>query len=107
MGVCCDPYAINFSLQNSQYGDEYLFKLVNDKYYDDDGNYPSSLKVHLPEPCYYTPNIHDNDFNTIILNEEFYERLKSLFGGLNIWGDSLLLIINNLYGTNAKNIFYL
>ena len=50
MGVCCDPYAIGFVLPDSNY-DDYLFKLVDGRFYDDDGNYPEELKGELPEVC--------------------------------------------------------
>ena len=67
MGICCDQYAIGFVLPESEY-DDYLFKLVNSEYYDDDGDYPEDLKGDLPEPCHNPPNINDSAFDTIVIN---------------------------------------
>jgi hypothetical protein len=106
MGVCCDPYAVGFVLPDSEY-DDYLFKLVNDKYYDDDGDYPEELKGDLPEVCHNSPDVSDEEFNTIILSEEMYERLESLFGDIHIWSKPLLTIINGVFHTNANTILYL
>jgi hypothetical protein len=100
MGVCCDPYAVEFSLPDSIYG-EHLFKLVNDKYYKDDGDYPEELKGDLPEPCYNNPDINDGEFNTIIIYEDMYETIRKIFGNINIWRNSLLNILNSIYGFNA------
>jgi hypothetical protein len=100
LGVCCDPYAIRFVLPDSEY-DDYLFKLVNGEYYDDDGDYPSELKGDLPEPCHNPPNINNKEFDTIILSDEMYERLESLFGDVDIWSKPLLTIINGVFNTNA------
>lgn len=106
MGVCCDPYAVEFSLPDSIYGD-HLFKLADGKYYDDDGDYPDELKGELPEPCYDLPDITESRFDTIILSEEMYERLESLFGGIDIWSEPLLNIINGVFHTNAHSLLYL
>jgi len=106
MGVCCDPYAVGFVLPDSEY-DDYLFKLVNDKYYDDDGDYPEELKGDYPEVCHNSPDVSDEEFNTIILSEEMYERLESLFGDIHIWSKPLLTIINGVFHTNANTILYL
>lgn len=106
IGVCCDPYAVEFSLPDSIYG-EHLFKLVNDKYYKDDGDYPEELKGDLPEPCYNNPDINDGEFNTIIIYEDMYETIRKIFGNINIWRDSLLSILNNTYGLNAKTLLYM
>jgi len=100
LGVCCDPYAVRFVLPDSEY-DDYLFKLVNGEYYDDDGDYPSELKGDLPEPCHNPPNINNKEFDTIILSDEMYERLESLFGDVDIWSKPLLTIINGVFNTNA------
>jgi hypothetical protein len=100
MGVCCDPYAIGFVLPDNNY-DDYLFKLVNDKYYKDDGDYPEELKGDLPEPCYNNPDINDGEFNTIIIYEDMYETIRKIFGNINIWRNSLLNILNSIYGFNA------
>ena len=100
MGVCCDPYAIQFVLDENSY-DDYLFKLVDNKFYDDDGDYPEELKGDLPEPCYNPPNINNKEFDTIILSDEMYERLESLFGSVDVWSVPLLTIINGVFNTNA------
>jgi hypothetical protein len=106
MGVCCDPYAVGFVLPDNQYYD-YLFKLVNGEYYDDNGDYPESIKAELPEPCYNPPNINDEEFDTIILSEDIYEPLERLFGDMDVWKDPLLTIINGTFNINARNILYL
>ena len=106
MGVCCDPYAVGFVLPDNQYYD-YLFKLVNGEYYDDDGDYPESIKAELPEPCHNPPNINDPQFDTIILSEDMYKPLERLFGDMDVWKDPLLTIINKTFNINARNILYL
>jgi hypothetical protein len=106
MGVCCDPYAIGFVLPDSIY-DDYLFKLVNGEYYDDNGDYPESIKAELPEPCYNPPNINDEEFGIIILSEDMYEPLERLFGDMDVWKGPLLTIINKTFNINARNILYL
>ena len=106
MGVCCDQYAIGFSLPKSEY-DDYLFKLVNSEYYDDDGDYPEELKGELPEPCHNPPNINNPEFDTIIIDEDMYERLNDLFNNINVWREPLLSIINKVFHTNANTLIYL
>jgi hypothetical protein len=105
MGVCCDPYAIGFVLPDSIY-DDYLFKLVNGEYYDDNGDYPESIKAELPEPCYNPPNINDEEFGIIILSEDMYEPLERLFGDMDVWKGPLLTIINKTFNINARNLLY-
>ena len=105
MGVCCDPYAIGFVLPDTEY-DNYLFKLVDGENYDDDGDYPSEIKGDLPEVCYNSPDVSNDEFGTIILSDELYERLEGLFGDINIWSKPLLNIINGVYNTNARTILY-
>ena len=105
MGVCCDPYAIGFVLPESEY-DDYLFKLVNDKLYDDYSDYPEDLKGDLPEPCHYSPDITDKEFDTIIIDEDMYERLNDLFNDINVWRQPLLSIINKVFNTNANTLLY-
>jgi len=105
MGVCCDPYAIGFVLPESEY-DDYLFKLVNSKLYDDDGDYPEDLTDDLPEPCYNSPDIHSQEFDTIIISEDMYERLNDLFNDINVWGDPLLYIVNKVFNTKARTVLY-
>ena len=106
MGICCDPYAVRFVLPDKDWWG-YLFKLVNGKYYDDDGDYPDELKGELPEPCYSSPNLNNKDFDTVILSEEMYERLENLFGDINIWSKPLLTVINGVFNTNAHTLLYL
>ena len=110
MGICCDPYAIGFVLPDREH-DDYLFKLVNRQYYDDDGDYPEELMGELPEPCHNSPDIYiggysDEEFDLIVLSEEMYERLESLFGDINIWSKPLLNIINGVFNTNARSVLY-
>jgi hypothetical protein len=106
MGICCDPYAVGFVLPGRGH-DDYLFKLVNDEYYDDDGDYPERIKAELPEPCYNPPNINDEEFGIIILSEDMYEPLERLFGDMDVWKGPLLTIINKTFNINARNILYL
>jgi len=105
MGVCCDPYAIGFVLPESEY-DDYLFKLVNGELYDDDSDYGEDLKGDLPEPCNYSPDITDREFNTIIMGEDIYERLHDLFGDIDIWRQPLASVINKVFNTNAHTLLY-
>ena len=105
MGVCCDPYAVNFVLDDEDRYDV-LFKLVDGDLYDDDGDYPEELKGDLPEVCYSPPNIENDKFDTIIINEEMFEIITKMFGNITIWRDSLLSILNNTYGLNAKTLLY-
>ena len=106
MGICCDPYAVRFVLPDKDLGG-YLFKLVNSEYYDDDGDYPAELKGDLPEPCYSPPDINNEEFDTVILSEEMYERFEGLFGDMDIWSKPLLNIINGVFDTNAHTLLYL
>jgi hypothetical protein len=106
IGVCCDPYAIGFSLPDKNY-DDYLFKLVDGEFYDDDGDYPEEIKGDLPEVCYSTPNLEKVKFDTIILNEEMFDIIAKMFGNFNTWRGSLLTILNNTYGLNAKTLLHI
>ena len=106
MGVCCDPYAVNFVLDDEDRYDV-LFKLVDGEFYDDDGDYPEELTGDLPEVCYSPPNIENDKFDTIIINEEMFEIITKMFGNITIWRDSLLSILNNTYGLNAKTLLYM
>jgi hypothetical protein len=103
MGVCCDPYAIGFVLPDREY-DDYLFKLVDSQFYDDSGDYPEELKGDLPEVCQSPPNIEYDEFDTIIIYEELYETIRKVFGPIDIWRDSLLKVLNDVYGFNARTL---
>ena len=103
MGVCCDPYAIGFSLPDKNH-DDYLFKLVDGEFYDDDGDYPEELSGDLPEVCQNPPNIQYGEFDTIIIREELYSNIRKVFGNIDIWRKSLLNLLNNIYGFNARTL---
>jgi hypothetical protein len=103
MGVCCDPYAIQFVLDENSY-DDYLFKLVDGEFYDDDGDYPEELKGELPEPCNNPPNIQYGEFDTIIIYEELDETIRKFFGNIETWRNSLLKVLNDVYGFNARTL---
>ena len=103
MGFCCDPYAIGFVLPDKNY-DDYLFKLVDGEFYNDRGDYPEELKGDLPEACQNPPNIHYGEFDTIIIYEELYESIRKYFGDIDIWRDSLLKVLNDIYGFNARTL---
>jgi hypothetical protein len=105
MGVCCDPYAIGFVVAEIEY-DDYLFKLTDSEHYDDDGDYGEELKGELPEPCHNPPDISNPAFDTIVIDEEIYERLNDLFNNINVWREPLLSIINKVFHTNANNLIY-
>ena len=105
MGVCCDPYAIGFVLPDSEYN-EYLFKLVDGNNYDDDGDYPSELSDDLPEVCENRPDVSNRKFDTIVIDEDMYERLNDLFNDIDVWKEPLLSIINKTFNTNAHRVWY-
>ena len=108
MGVCCDPYAIGFILPkhvgNYLESDNYLFKLVDGEFYDDDGDYPEELRGELPEVCQNPPNIQYGEFDTIIIREELYSNIRKVFGNIDIWRNSLLHLLNEVYGFNARTL---
>jgi len=103
MGVCCDPYAIGFVLPDKNY-DDYLFKLVDGEFYDDRGNYPEELSGDLPEVCQSPPNIEYGEYETVIIYEELYETIRKVFGNIDIWRNSLLHLLNEIYGFNARTL---
>ena len=103
MGVCCDPYAIGFVLPDKNY-DDYLFKLVDGEFYDDRGNYPEELSGDLPEVCQSPPNIEYGEYETVIIYEELYQTIRKVFGDINIWRNSLLHLLNEVYGFNARTL---
>jgi hypothetical protein len=102
-GVCCDIYAIGFTLPGSN-PDDYLFKFVDGENYDDDGDYPDELKGELPEICYEQPDLYDPRFDTLLINEEVVEELDNFFGNINNWEESFLILFNKIYGTNATDV---
>ena len=103
MGECCDPYAIGFTLPDKDY-DDYIFKLVNDDVYDDNGDYPKEFQDELPEVCYESPDIKNPDFNTIVFHGIYAEEIEDFMGPESNWRSDLLKIINNQFGCNAKRI---
>ncbi len=103
MGVCCDPYAIGFTLPDSEYND-YLFKLVDGDNYDVFGEYPEELHGDLPEPCYEQPDIKDPRFDTIVFYEVFAEDIVNYLGPQNNWKESFLNLINDKYGCKAWDL---
>jgi hypothetical protein len=105
MGVCCDPYAIGFVLPDSEYN-EYLFKLVDYKNYDNGGDYPEELMGELPEVCEDRPDVNNSEFDIILIGDDMYERLVDMFGNIGVWRKSLLNIINTQFNTNANLLFY-
>ena len=110
MGVCCDPYAIGFVLPTSEYYYNYLFKLVDSKYYDDDGDYPRELSDELPEPCLEPPtieNLKESRFDTIVVPYETAEILDEYFNSPELWVNEFLTIINTMYNVNAKEVLIL
>lgn len=102
-GVCCDIYAVGFTLPDSEH-DDYLFKLVDGENYNNNGDYPEELKGELPEPCYDLPDITEPRFDTIWMEEELIDRLIDMFGSIDVWGKSFLNMFNQKYGTNATQI---
>lgn len=103
MGECCDPYAIGFTLPESDY-DYYIFKLVDGNKYDDNGNYPKKFMDELPEVCYEQPNLKNPDFDTIVFYGAFAEEIEDYMGHESNWSSDLLKIINNQFGCEAKRI---
>ena len=105
MGICCDPYAINFVLPQEDELDNYLFKLVDGEYYDFDGDYPKELSGgDLPEPCHNSPDITEKRFDIIILNYDLVDRLNDMFYNSNVWREPVISIINKVYNTNANTL---
>lgn len=113
-GVCCDIYAVGFTLPNDEYDnyysyryDNYIFKLVEGKYYDDDGDYPDEMKGELPEECYNQPDLYDPRFDTIVFYEEYAEKLEDLLGPIDKVKTPLLNVLNEMFGMDAKVIIFL
>jgi hypothetical protein len=103
MGECCDPYAIGFTLPESDY-DDYLFKLVDGEMYDDDSDYPEEFQDELPEPCFQQPDLKDPKFDTIVFYGYYAEEIEDYMGNESNWSSDLLKIINNQFGCDAKRI---
>lgn len=106
MGECCDPYAIGFVLPQNDYND-YLFKLVDGKYYDDNGDYPKELRDDLPEPCHESPDVRDPRFDVIIFYEIFAEELEQYLGPKSLWENELLNLLNRMFFMDAKTILFI
>ena len=107
MGICCDPYAIGFTLPKSHH-DDYLFKLVDDENWEPNGdNYPSELRDELPEVCYEQPDIKTPDFDLIIFYEVFAEEIENFLGPQDNWSFDLIDLINEMFGCNAKRIIFI
>ena len=103
MGECCDPYAIGFTLPESDY-DDYLFKLVDGEMYDDDSDYPEEFQDELPGPCFQQPDLKDPKFDTIVFYGYYAEEIEDYMGNESNWSSDLLKIINNQFGCDAKRI---
>ena len=103
MGECCDPYAIGFTLPDSNY-DDYIFKLVDGEMYDNNGDYPKEFRDELPEPCYQQPDIKDPRFDTIVFYWGYAEEIEDYMGHESNWKSDLLKIINNQFGCKAERI---
>ena len=107
MGVCCDPYAIGFTLPKSHY-DDYLFKLIDGNNWEPNGNnYPDEIRSELPEVCYEQPDIKDPNFDTIVFYQDFAEDIENYFGDQDNWSFGLLDIINEKFGCDATRIIFI
>lgn len=101
-GICCDPYAIGFTHPSSSEYDQLIFKLVDSKNYDDNGNYPEELKGELPKECEEQPNLLDPRFDTILFYEEYFEELENFLGPVDKIKTPLLNVLNEMFGMDAK-----
>ena len=106
MGVCCDPYAVGFTLPDKGYN-EYIFKLVDGEIYDDDGDYPKKISNDLPEPCYERPDLKDPRFDTIVFYQDYAEEIERFLGSSIIWKKELLHLLNFEFGMDAKEIIFI
>lgn len=105
LGICCDPYSIIFVPPKEKSFDEFIFKLADSRNYNEYGdNYPSEWMYETPDTCSEYPDIKDPNFDTIILSEGMYDKLKSFFGTTTMLKEPLLNIINEVFGLNATNI---
>ena len=105
-GVCCDIYAVGFTLPQNNH-DDYLFKLIDGENYDGNGNYGEELTGELPEICMEQPDITNPQFNEIIFYEMFAEDIESYLGPKSNWENELLRLLNNKFGMNATNIIFI
>ena len=105
-GVCCDIYAVGFTLPDREH-DDYLFKLIDSENYDNNGNYGEELTGELPEICEEQPDITNPQFDTIIFYELFVEELESYLGPIRNWGAELLGLLNTKFGMDAKKIIFI
>jgi hypothetical protein len=105
LGECCDPYAIAFIPRNETSSDNYIFKLVDYDNYSIYGDaYPHVWQYNTPDVCSEYPDIKDPNFDTIILSENMYGKLKNFFGTTNMLKEPLLDLINEVFGLNATHI---
>ena len=104
MGECCDPYAVGFVFPDRHY-DDYFFKLVKSKYYHPYGSYPE-LDGDLPEDCYEEPDINDEEFDMVVLYEEFGDEFKMVFGDNEKMEIALLGYLNKKFNFNASKLIF-
>lgn len=105
MGVCCDPYSAGFYRNDIDDIDYPFFRLVESKFYDDNGDYPKYLSDELPEECEEKPKIGERNFDTYIIeNEDFIDSLNDMFSSPEMWQQPLLRILNNMFETYATDI---
>ena len=103
MGICCDPYAVGFTLPKYDF-DDHMFKLVDGENYDNNGNYPDELSEELPEPCYESPDLKEPRLNVIVFYQEFAEEIEKYLGLPHNWENELLHLLNKKFGLHAKKI---
>lgn len=105
LGECCDPYSIIFVPPGEKSFDNYIFKLADSRNYSEYGDgYPLEWQDEMPGACNEYPDVNDPNFDTIILSEGMYDRLKSFFGETSMLKEPLLNIINKVFGLNATDI---
>jgi hypothetical protein len=105
LGICCDPYSIIFVPPKEKSFDDFIFKLADSRNYNEYGdNYPSEWMHETPDTCSEHPDVKDPNFDTIILSEGMYDKLKSFFGTTTMLKEPLLNIINEVFGLNATHI---
>jgi hypothetical protein len=62
------------------------------------------MAYELPEICQNPPNIQYGEYETVIIYEELYETIRKVFGNIDIWRNSLLHLLNEVYGFNARTL---